>query len=170
MSRAQERILERIRENFTSFANNAQHAGTASMLNTAEPTMVPTPKSPSVTKVPMTLMNNSGLELAAAITVAPATSSVTSSSVVRHFVPFYLHIRARISMREIDRAITISVISARHNTPNCKRLTLVSETREREREKSRSEVILRSREKHGGYTEQILLYSLSQIFLIEGTK
>jgi len=68
----------------TSCAKSAQHAGTASMLKTAEPTMVPTPRSPSVTKVPMTLMNNSGLELAAAITVAPATSSVTLSS-ARHF-------------------------------------------------------------------------------------
>ncbi|KAL0118758.1 hypothetical protein PUN28_009432 [Cardiocondyla obscurior] len=73
---------------FTSLANSAQQAGTANILNTAEPTMVPTPKSPSVTKVPITLIKSSGLELAAAITVAPATSSVTFSS-VKHFATFY---------------------------------------------------------------------------------
>jgi len=90
-SRTHERIPKFNRVNFTSLANIAQHAGTASMLNTAEPTMVPTPKSPSVMKVPMTLMNNSGLELAAAITVAPATSSVTLSSVVRYFTFVYVY-------------------------------------------------------------------------------
>lgn len=52
-----------------------QHAATAKMLNTADPTIVPTPISPSVMKVPMTLTNNSGAEVAAAINVAPATSA-----------------------------------------------------------------------------------------------
>ena len=61
----------------TWFANKPQQAGTANILKTAEPTIVPTPKSPSVTKVPTILMNSSGLELAVAIIVAPATSSVT---------------------------------------------------------------------------------------------
>lgn len=75
----------------TLFANNAQHAGTANILNTAEPTIAPTPKSPSVTKVPMALMNNSGLELAAAITVAPATSSVTLRPAKRFRSFFYFN-------------------------------------------------------------------------------
>lgn len=53
-----------------------QHAATARMLKTAEPTMVPTPMSPSVMKVPMTLTNSSGADVAAAMNVAPATSFV----------------------------------------------------------------------------------------------
>ena len=65
---------------FTCAAKRPQQAGTARILNTAEPTIVPTPKSPSVTKVPIMLMNNSGLDDAAAINVAPATSCVTPSS------------------------------------------------------------------------------------------
>lgn len=52
-----------------------QQAATARMLNTAEPTIVPTPMSPSVMKVPMTLTKSSGAEVAAAIKVAPATSA-----------------------------------------------------------------------------------------------
>lgn len=59
-------------------ATKAQHAGTARTLNTAEPTIAPTPKSPSVTNVPTQLMNSSGLELAAAMKVAPATSDAMS--------------------------------------------------------------------------------------------
>lgn len=51
-----------------------QQAATAKILNTALPTIVPTPISPSVMKVPITLTNNSGAEVAAAINVAPATS------------------------------------------------------------------------------------------------
>lgn len=51
-----------------------QHAGTARMLKTAEPTIVPTPMSPSVMNVPIALTNNSGAEVAAAMNVAPATS------------------------------------------------------------------------------------------------
>lgn len=51
-----------------------QHAATAKMLNTADPTIVPMPMSPSVMKVPITLTNNSGADVAAAIKVAPATS------------------------------------------------------------------------------------------------
>lgn len=51
-----------------------QQAATASMLNTALPTIVPTPISPSVMNVPMTFTNNSGAEVAVAINVAPATS------------------------------------------------------------------------------------------------
>lgn len=51
-----------------------QQAATASMLNTAEPTMVPTPMSPSVMNVPITLTNSSGADVAAAMNVAPATS------------------------------------------------------------------------------------------------
>uniref|UniRef100_A0A1A9ZGN0 Uncharacterized protein n=1 Tax=Glossina pallidipes TaxID=7398 RepID=A0A1A9ZGN0_GLOPL len=51
-----------------------QQAATANILNTAEPTIVPTPISPSVMKVPITFTNNSGAEVAAAINVAPATS------------------------------------------------------------------------------------------------
>lgn len=52
-----------------------QHAGTAKMLNTADPTIVPTPISPWVTNVPTLFINSSGLELATAINVAPAMSS-----------------------------------------------------------------------------------------------
>lgn len=51
-----------------------QQAATARILNTADPTMVPTPMSPSVMNVPMTLTNSSGAEVAAAMNVAPATS------------------------------------------------------------------------------------------------
>jgi len=51
-----------------------QQAATAKMLNTADPTIVPTPISPSVMKVPITLTNSSGAEVAAAMNVAPATS------------------------------------------------------------------------------------------------
>lgn len=58
----------------TAPAKSAQHAGTAKTLKTADPTTAPTPRSPSVTKVPTQLMNNSGLELAAAMKVAPAIS------------------------------------------------------------------------------------------------
>jgi hypothetical protein len=58
-----------------------QHAATARILKTAEPTMVPTPMSPSVMKVPMTFTNNSGAEVAAAIKVAPATSFVIFKAV-----------------------------------------------------------------------------------------
>lgn len=53
------------------------------MLNTADPTIVPTPRSPSVMNVPTIFMNNSGLEVAAAINVAPATSSVIPSSRIK---------------------------------------------------------------------------------------
>lgn len=51
-----------------------QHAATAKMLNTALPTIVPTPMSPSVMNVPMTLTKSSGADVAAAMNVAPATS------------------------------------------------------------------------------------------------
>lgn len=47
-----------------------QQAGTANTLNTAAPTIVPTPRSLFVMNVPMELMNNSGLDVAAAINVA----------------------------------------------------------------------------------------------------
>lgn len=55
-------------------AISPQQAGTAKILNTAEPTMVPTPISPSVMNVATQLMNNSELELATAMNVAPAMS------------------------------------------------------------------------------------------------
>lgn len=51
-----------------------QQAGTARILNTAEPTIVPTPMSPSVMNVPIAFTNSSGADVAAAIKVAPATS------------------------------------------------------------------------------------------------
>lgn len=53
--------------------NKPQQAGTAKTLNTAEPTTVPTPMSLFVMNVPTELMNSSGLEVAAAINVAPTT-------------------------------------------------------------------------------------------------
>lgn len=52
-----------------------QQAATARMLNTADPTIVPTPMSPSVMNVPITFTKSSGAEVAAAINVAPATSA-----------------------------------------------------------------------------------------------
>lgn len=58
-----------------------QQAATASILNTAEPTIVPTPMSPSVMNVPITLTNNSGADVAAAMNVAPATSLDISNAV-----------------------------------------------------------------------------------------
>lgn len=45
-------------------AKRPQQAGTARILNTAEPTIAPTPKSLFVMNVPTELMNNSGLEAA----------------------------------------------------------------------------------------------------------
>lgn len=63
-----------------------QQAGTARMLNTAEPTIVPTPMSPSVMNVPMAFTNNSGADVAAAINVAPATSfDIESAEIQRQF-------------------------------------------------------------------------------------
>ena len=59
---------------FTMPAPMPQQAATAKILNTAEPTMVPTPISPSVMKVPITFTKSSGADVAAAINVAPATS------------------------------------------------------------------------------------------------
>jgi hypothetical protein len=53
-----------------------QRAGTARTLNTADPTIVPTPMSESLIKVPQQLMNNSGDDVAIAMKVAPATSSL----------------------------------------------------------------------------------------------
>ena len=61
-----------------------QQAGTARMLNTAEPTIVPTPMSPSVMNVPMAFTNNSGADVAAAINVAPATSFDIESAEMQH--------------------------------------------------------------------------------------
>lgn len=43
-----------------------QHAATANILNTAEPTIVPIPISPSVINVPMTFTKSSGLLVAPA--------------------------------------------------------------------------------------------------------
>lgn len=64
-----------------------QHAATASMLKTAEPTIVPTPMSPSVMNVPITFTNSSGADVAAAINVAPATSAdiFNAESKIRKF-------------------------------------------------------------------------------------
>uniref|UniRef100_A0A182JFE6 Uncharacterized protein n=1 Tax=Anopheles atroparvus TaxID=41427 RepID=A0A182JFE6_ANOAO len=58
-------------------------AATARILKTAEPTMVPTPMSPSVMNVPITLTNSSGAEVAAAMNVAPATSLDMFSAIRR---------------------------------------------------------------------------------------
>ena len=58
----------------TSCAARPMHDTTPSVLNKAEPTTVPTPKSDCVMNVPMMLINNSGVEVATAINVAPATS------------------------------------------------------------------------------------------------
>lgn len=55
-------------------AARPQQAATARMLKTADPTIVPTPMSPSVINVPITFTKSSGAEVAAAINVAPATS------------------------------------------------------------------------------------------------
>lgn len=59
----------------TCVAKSPQQAGTASTLKTALPTIVPTPMSPSVMNVPTTLTKSSGHDTAAAMNVAPATSS-----------------------------------------------------------------------------------------------
>jgi len=68
------RLGHRKRTTHTIPAPMPQQAATAKMLNTADPTIVPTPISPSVMKVPITLTNSSGAEVAAAMNVAPATS------------------------------------------------------------------------------------------------
>lgn len=49
-------------------------AGTPSVLKTALPTTVPTPRSESVMKVPIRLVKSSGVHVANAMNVAPATS------------------------------------------------------------------------------------------------
>lgn len=67
------------RKILTLRANNPQHAGTAKILKTADPTMVPTPKSLFVTNVPTTLMNNSELEAAAAINVPPTIENMNTN-------------------------------------------------------------------------------------------
>lgn len=54
-------------------AKSPQQAGTANTLNTAEPTTVPTPMSLFVMNVPTEFMNNSGLDVAAAMNVAPTS-------------------------------------------------------------------------------------------------
>lgn len=61
-------------------AKRPQQAGIAKMLNTAEPTTVPSPISPSVMNVPTQLMNSSGDDVAMDMKVAPATSSRRWSS------------------------------------------------------------------------------------------
>lgn len=58
---------------FTLPAKRPQQAGTARTLKTAEPTIAPTPRSLFVINVPTELINNSGLDAAAAINVAPTT-------------------------------------------------------------------------------------------------
>lgn len=63
-----------------------QQAATARILKTAEPTMVPTPMSPSVINVPITFTNNSGADVAAAINVAPATSFVMFSAETNEYL------------------------------------------------------------------------------------
>lgn len=60
----------------TSAADKAPQAGVTKVLKTALPTTVPTPRSDSVRKVPTTLTNNSGKQLAVAKNVAPATSAL----------------------------------------------------------------------------------------------
>ena len=55
-------------------ANKPQMATIKSILNTADPTIVPRPMSLFVIKTPITEVNNSGAELPAAMKVAPATS------------------------------------------------------------------------------------------------
>ena len=57
-----------------------QHAPTAKILKTALPTMVPTPMSPFVTKVPMTLVKSSGALVLIAMNVAPAVAGCIFSS------------------------------------------------------------------------------------------
>lgn len=69
-----------------------QQAGTARILNTAEPTIVPTPMSPSVMNVPMAFTKSSGAEVAAAMNVAPATSfdiESAANSLITHFYSFH---------------------------------------------------------------------------------
>lgn len=67
-------MVEIRRLRLTATAHNPQQAAIANILNTALPTIVPKPISPSVMKVPITLTNNSGADVAAAMNVAPATS------------------------------------------------------------------------------------------------
>jgi hypothetical protein len=65
----------------TLVAARPRHAATPSILNTAEPTIVPTPMSDSVMNVPTILIKNSGDDVAIAMNVAPATSSERFRSV-----------------------------------------------------------------------------------------
>ena len=65
----------------TNPVNKPQYAGAAKILNAAELTLVPTPMSPCVIKVPTILMNSSGDEVPTAMIVAPATSGLMCSAV-----------------------------------------------------------------------------------------
>lgn len=70
--------------------------------------MVPIPRSPSVTKVPTILMNNSGLDVAAAIKVAPATSFETLISA--NMIYDELNINARGGMTYSSQSFQSSYI------------------------------------------------------------
>jgi hypothetical protein len=65
---------------FTLEAARPIHAATPNVLNTAEPTTVPTPRSDSVMNVPIILTKSSGDDVATAMKVAPATSCVRFKS------------------------------------------------------------------------------------------
>lgn len=73
-----------------------QHAATARMLKTALPTIVPTPISPSVMKVPITFTKSSGADVAAAMNVAPATSLDMFSAVQTTNLLLILNVQVKI--------------------------------------------------------------------------
>jgi hypothetical protein len=62
-------------------AARPKHVATPSVLFIAEPTIVPTPRSDSVMNVAMILIQSSGVDVAIAMNVAPATSCVRFRSV-----------------------------------------------------------------------------------------
>lgn len=69
--------------------NNPQHAGTAKILKTADPTIVPIPRLFFVTNVPITLIKSSGDDVDAAIIVAPATSlRILNSRIKKNVIKF----------------------------------------------------------------------------------
>lgn len=70
----------------TCLVPNPMQEQIAKWLNTALPTIVPTPISPRITKTPMTLVKSSGDDVAIPINVAPAISLSKWSSKILHII------------------------------------------------------------------------------------
>lgn len=104
-------LKEIIRAKLTIPAPMPQQAATAKMLNTAEPTMVPMPMSPSVMNVPITFTKSSGADVAAAMNVAPATSlDIFKAVCVKCFEIHFLESR-RAFLWELHSVLPVHIFS-----------------------------------------------------------